>query len=114
MHFRELLAAPKEDAAEIISHRFPVPRFVPCDQHKSQVRTAGAAAAAAATAAVCASPRRAALTGCRGRQARFLMARLNPSVTHNSTGGGGAAVITDDVSFGVFMEHLQKLAVQGS
>jgi hypothetical protein len=30
---------------------------------------------------------------------------LNPSVTHNSEGGGGAQVFTDDVSLRVFMEH---------
>lgn len=58
--------------------RFPVPRYIVCDQHKSE--------------------------------ARFLMAKLNPSVTHNSNldGGGGAQVNTDDVSLRVFMEHLSK------
>jgi protein transport protein SEC23 len=61
--------------------RFPVPRYVVCDQHKSQ--------------------------------ARFLMHRLNPSITHNSTDGSGVApIFTDDVSFNVFMDHLMKLAVQ--
>ena len=35
-----------------------------------------------------------------------LMAKLNPSLTHNSDGmGGGAQVFTDDVSLRVFMEH---------
>ena len=64
--------------------RFPVPRYIVCDQHKSQ--------------------------------SRFLMAKLNPSVTHNTTDQYGATpqtpVITDDVSLKVFMEHLMKLAVQ--
>jgi protein transport protein SEC23 len=42
---------------------------------------------------------------CRRRsEARFLMAKLNPSVTHNR-GMGGAQVFTDDVSLRVFMEH---------
>lgn len=48
-------------------------------------------------------------------EARFLMAKLNPSTTHNSNqdgGGIGAQVNTDDVSLRVFMEHLMKLAVQ--
>lgn len=90
--FRDLLEAPQSDAQLIMDARFPVPRYIVCDQHKSE--------------------------------ARFLMAKLNPSVTHNSNlddgavssgvgaPGGGAQVNTDDVSLRVFMEHLMKLAVQ--
>ncbi|CAJ1954625.1 unnamed protein product [Cylindrotheca closterium] len=81
--FRSLLEAPQSDAILIMDSRFPVPRYIVSDQHKSE--------------------------------ARFLMAKLNPSVTHNSNldgGGGGAQVNTDDVSLRVFMEHLMKLAVQ--
>lgn len=80
MAFRNLLEAPQADAQMIMDNRFPVPRYIVCDQHKSE--------------------------------ARFLMAKLNPSVTHNSEGMGGAQVFTDDVSLRVFMEHLMKLAVQ--
>eukprot|EP00744_Colponema_vietnamica_P001812 GILI01002954.1.p1 GENE.GILI01002954.1~~GILI01002954.1.p1 ORF type:complete len:758 (+),score=211.14 GILI01002954.1:172-2445(+) len=51
-----------------------------------------------------------------GSQARFLMARVNPSVTHtsnmNSLGQGDGFVFTDDVSLKVFMDHLIRLAVQ--
>lgn len=78
--FRNLLEAPQADAQTIMDNRFPVPRYIVCDQHKSE--------------------------------ARFLMAKLNPSVTHNSEGGSGAQVFTDDVSLRVFMEHLIKLSVQ--
>lgn len=82
--FRALLEAPQSDAQLIMDARFPVPRYIVCDQHKSE--------------------------------ARFLMAKLNPSVTHNTNldgvGGGGAQVYTDDVSLRVFMEHLMKLSVQ--
>ncbi|XP_051130176.1 protein transport protein sec23 [Andrographis paniculata] len=48
-------------------------------------------------------------------QARFLLAKLNPSVTQNSSGAaeGAEIVFTDDVSLQVFIEHLQALAVQG-
>ncbi|PIN08841.1 Vesicle coat complex COPII, subunit SEC23 [Handroanthus impetiginosus] len=47
-------------------------------------------------------------------QARFLLAKLNPSVTQNSTYAEGSEIIfTDDVSLQVFIEHLQALAVQG-
>jgi protein transport protein SEC23 len=47
-----------------------------------------------------------------GSQARFLLARLNPSATHATASySGGEVVLTDDVSFAVFLEHLRKLAV---
>ena len=82
-NFRELLNAPKEDAAMLLQERFPVPMYVECDQY--------------------------------GSQARFLLAKLNPSVTHNSKEGHAAAsdfLFTDDVSLQVFMDHLKRLAVQ--
>ena len=81
--FRNLLQAPKDDAILIMESRFPVPRYIVCDQHKSQ--------------------------------ARFLLAKLNPSVTHNNQNGGMGdtqVIFTDDVSLKVFMDHLVKLAVQ--
>ncbi|KAK3043485.1 hypothetical protein RJ639_002064 [Escallonia herrerae] len=47
-------------------------------------------------------------------QARFLLAKLNPSVTQKSTYADGSEIIfTDDVSLQVFIDHLQELAVQG-
>ncbi|CAN6650916.1 protein transport protein Sec23p [Trichomonascus vanleenenianus] len=52
-----------------------------------------------------------------GSQARFLLSKLNPSNTHQTTGyggGGSAIVLTDDVSLQTFMTHLQKLAVAGT
>ncbi|KAJ3125715.1 GTPase-activating protein S23 [Physocladia obscura] len=49
-----------------------------------------------------------------GSQARFLLSKVNPSSTHQSQYGGGAAIPTDDVSLQVFMEHLKKLSVTGS
>ncbi len=46
-------------------------------------------------------------------QARFLLARLNPSSTHSSKDPLSAEVInTDDVSLSTFTEHLKRLAVQ--
>ncbi|KAL8119419.1 protein transport protein SEC23 C [Apium graveolens] len=81
--FSQLLRAPKDDADAIVKERFPVPRLVVCDQH--------------------------------GSQARFLLAKLNPSATYNSDGPpahGGDVIFTDDVSFEVFLDHLQRLAVQ--
>ena len=56
-HFKDLLMAPQHDASRIMEHRFPVPRFIVCDQHKSE--------------------------------SRFVIAKLNPSVTHNTNDGSG-------------------------
>eukprot|EP00794_Sanderia_malayensis_P019977 gene19977-21935_t len=86
-NFRQLLQAPVDDAQEILQSRFPVPRYVQT-QHM-------------------------------GSQARFLLSRVNPSQTHNNlyawgSDGGGSAILTDDVSLQVFMEHLKKLAVSSS
>ncbi|OWM84238.1 hypothetical protein CDL15_Pgr011623 [Punica granatum] len=50
-----------------------------------------------------------------GSQARFLLAKLNPSATYNNANelaAGSDIIFTDDVSLQVFFEHLQKLAVQ--
>ncbi|CAL55059.1 Zinc finger, Sec23/Sec24-type [Ostreococcus tauri] len=80
--FKELLAAPRVEADQILASRFPVPRLIDCDQH--------------------------------GSQARFLLAKLNPSATYNSSasmGGGSDIIFTDDVSLQVFLDHLKRLAV---
>ncbi|XP_026436879.1 protein transport protein SEC23-like [Papaver somniferum] len=50
-----------------------------------------------------------------GSQARFLLAKLNPSATYNTVqdvADGSDIIFTDDVSLQVFFEHLQRLAVQ--
>lgn len=48
-----------------------------------------------------------------GSQARFLLAKLNPSATYNNTAAVSSEVImTDDVSLQVFTDHLKRLAVQ--
>nr|AAM10394.1 AT4g14160/dl3120w [Arabidopsis thaliana] len=81
--FAQLLQAPQEDSQMLVRERFPVPRLVVCDQH--------------------------------GSQARFLLAKLNPSATYNNANemsAGSDIIFTDDVSLQVFIEHLQKLAVQ--
>ncbi|KAL1808375.1 hypothetical protein ACET3Z_025365 [Daucus carota] len=83
--FAQLLQAPHNDAQLIIRERFPVPRLVVCDQH--------------------------------GSQARFLLAKLNPSATYNNASemaAGMDVIFTDDVNLQVFIEHLQRLAVQSS
>ncbi|GMP78186.1 hypothetical protein CsSME_00034226 [Camellia sinensis var. sinensis] len=52
-----------------------------------------------------------------GSQARFLLAKLNPSATYTNAhemAAGMEMIFTDDVSLQVFFEHLQRLAVQPS
>jgi protein transport protein SEC23 len=46
-------------------------------------------------------------------QARFLLAAIDPAITHNTMSGTsqGEVIFTDDVNLKVFMEHLKKLAV---
>lgn len=47
-------------------------------------------------------------------QARFLLAKLNPSITQKSVYRDGVdVIITDDLSLQDFIEHLQALAVKG-
>ncbi|KAI9164240.1 GTPase-activating protein S23 [Blastocladiella emersonii ATCC 22665] len=85
-NFRALLEAPVADARALLADRFPVPRYVDCNQNSSQ--------------------------------ARFLLAKLNPSTTYMSGMQYGAqqgqAIFTDDVSLQVFMDHLKRLAVSGN
>lgn len=53
----------------------------------------------------------------KGSQERFLMAKLNPSMTqanHNEYGASEPPVFSEDVSLKVFMEHLRRLTVQSS
>ncbi|KAL3133000.1 hypothetical protein ABBQ38_006909 [Trebouxia sp. C0009 RCD-2024] len=79
--FRDLLAAPLEEARALLQGRIPVPKLLECDQG--------------------------------GSQARFLLAKLNPSATHQTDQGVASEVIfTEDVSLQVFTQHLCRLAVQ--
>jgi protein transport protein SEC23 len=81
--FRQLLAAPLADAEALMRERFPIPRFVECDQYSSQERFL------LATVDPGEAP-----------TAQF------------SAAGGQESVFTEDVNLHVFMEHLKKLAVQ--
>lgn len=49
--------------------------------------------------------------GCVFGQARFLLAKLNPSSDGNGPFSGGSNVFTDDVSLSVFLDHLRRLIV---
>lgn len=101
----------------IITGRFPVPRLVVCDQHGSQVLCFHLLllflflSALYVCTIICQVN---ALFGAL-MQARFLLAKLNPSATYTTShevAPGSDIIFTDDVSFQVFSEHLQRLAVQ--
>ncbi|GAA5980550.1 hypothetical protein JCM11641_006677 [Rhodosporidiobolus odoratus] len=83
----QLLTAPQEDAQDLLLDRFPIPRYVVCDQGGSQAR-------------FLLSKLNPSTTHVSGGQYG------QPPV--------GQAIFTDDVSLQVFMEHLKKLAVTGS
>ena len=84
--FRDFLEAPKKEAMEVLVDRFPLPRFIDCDEG--------------------------------GSQARFLMAKLNPSTSYASNPShmfaqtsGQMDVMTDDTSLQLFMDGIQKIIV---
>ncbi|XP_071832360.1 protein transport protein Sec23A-like [Apostichopus japonicus] len=85
-NFKQLLKAPVDDAQEILQNRFPMPRYIDCDQSSSQARFL---------------------------LSRVNPSQTHNSM-YAWGGEGGAPVLTDDVSLQVFMDHLKKLAVSSS
>lgn len=84
--FKALLEAPINDANELMVTRFPLPRYIVCDQGSSQARFLLSKVNPSST-----------------HNSQF-----------NYYGGDQSSVLTDDVSLQVFMEHLKKLAVNPS
>jgi len=89
-NFKELLAAPAADAQELLVDRFPIPRYVVCDQGGSQARF---------------------LLSKLNPSTTHMSAGMYGS---GPGGSAGQAIFTDDVSLQVFMEHLKRLAVGAS
>ncbi|KAG9300734.1 hypothetical protein G9A89_023532 [Geosiphon pyriformis] len=85
-NFKELLEAPKADSEELLLDRFPIPRYIVCDQNASQARFLLSKLNPSTTHV--------------------------SSIGYGAP--QGQAIFTDDVSLQVFMEHLKKLAVSGS
>lgn len=83
-NFKEILEAPQADAQDLLVERFPIPRYIVCDQNGSQARFLLSKL----------NPSTTHMTG-----------------GAYGTGNMGAAIFTDDVSLQVFMEHLKRLAV---
>ncbi|VVT51558.1 uncharacterized protein SAPINGB_P003136 [Magnusiomyces paraingens] len=84
-NFRELLAAPRKEASELLIDRFPLPRFIDTDAGGSQARFLLSRLNPSAT------PKNA--------------------ETYGGFSAGTTVVLTDDVSLQTFMEHLQQTVV---
>jgi len=86
-NFKELLEVPVADAQDLLVDRFPVPRYIVCDQGKSQARFLLSKLNPSTT-------------------------HMSATMYGSTPGAGtGQAIFTDDVSLQVFMEHLKRLAV---
>lgn len=84
LNFKNLLIAPAEDAKQILSDRFPVPKLIQTNEGGSQARHLTSKVNPSTT----------------------------QNNSGGDSSGGSSIVLTDDVSLKVFMEHLIKLAVQ--
>lgn len=85
--FKALLEAPLNDANELMVTRFPLPRYIVCDQGSSQARFL---------------------------LSKVNPSSTHNSQFNYYGGDQSSSVLTDDVSLQVFMEHLKKLAVNPS
>lgn len=84
-NFKELLEAPVADAQDLLTDRFPIPRYIVCDQGGSQARFLLSKLNPSTT-------------------------HMSVSMYGSAQGAGaGQAIFTDDVSLQVFMEHLKRL-----
>jgi protein transport protein SEC23 len=86
-NFKQLLQAPVDDAQEILSTRFPVPRYIDTEHGGSQARFL---------------------------LSKVNPSQTHNTMYGYGGQDGGAPVLTDDVSLQVFMEHLKKLAVSST
>jgi len=84
-NFKELLEQPVLDAQDLLVDRFPIPRYIVCDQGGSQARFLLSKLNPSTT-------------------------HMTNSMYGSAQSAGGQAIFTDDVSLQVFMEHLKRLA----
>lgn len=90
-NFRQLLQAPVGDAQDILSARFPVPRYIDTEHDASQARFLLSKV----------NPSQTHNNG-------------NSMYGYQNGQQASAPILTDDVSLQVFMDHLKKLAVSTS
>eukprot|EP00300_Choanocystis_sp_HF-7_P005663 c141_g1_i2.p1 GENE.c141_g1_i2~~c141_g1_i2.p1 ORF type:complete len:428 (-),score=103.05 c141_g1_i2:105-1361(-) len=85
--FKALLERPREDALLALRDRWPVPRYIECEQFSSPARIL---------------------------EAKVNPSKTHTTASAYGSGEAGQVVLTDDVSLEVFLEHLSQLAVQQS
>ncbi|PPQ87329.1 LOW QUALITY PROTEIN: hypothetical protein CVT25_002079 [Psilocybe cyanescens] len=84
-NFKELLEGPVADAQELLVDRFPIPRYIVCDQGGSQARFLLSKLNPSTT-------------------------HMSSTIYGSAPGvDPGQAIFTDDISLQVFMEHLKRL-----
>jgi len=86
-NLKELLEIPTNDAQDLLTDRFPIPRYIVCDQGGSQARF---------------------LLSKLNPSTTHMSAGMYGA---GQAGSAGQPIFTDDVSLQVFMEHLKRLAV---
>merc|ERR1711916_30474 len=86
-NFKYMIQAPRDDALLILKDRWPVPRYIECDQYSSPARILYSKVDPSVT---------------------------HNNVNEYGQAGQGQVILTDDVSLKVFMEHLSSLAVSSS
>lgn len=84
--FKELLAVPRSDGIDLLQDRFPIPRYIECDQGGSQARFL---------------------------LSKLNPSTTHTTAGGFAQPGMAQPIFTDDVSFQVFFEHLKKLTVSG-
>ena len=82
--FKKLLTQPRDDAQLLMRSRIPQPRYIVCDQHKSQSRFL---------------------------VSKVNPSKTHHNSQDEDYSGEGQAVFTDDASFKSFYDHLRKIAV---
>ncbi|CAK9442189.1 uncharacterized protein LODBEIA_P59320 [Lodderomyces beijingensis] len=82
-YFKEFLEAPKKEAMELLSDRFPLPRFIDCDEGGSQARFLTAKLNPSTSYAT--------------------------NVNHFYGWGERTDVFTDDINLQSYMEHIQRV-----
>ncbi|KAJ9066829.1 GTPase-activating protein S23 [Entomophthora muscae] len=83
-NFKQLLEAPKQDALELLATRFPIPRYIVCDQNGSQARFL---------------------------LSKLNPSSTHATDPYGGGGGDGTRIFTEDVSLQTFVTHLKKLTV---
>ncbi|KAH9973826.1 hypothetical protein BGW80DRAFT_1437143 [Lactifluus volemus] len=86
-NLKDLLEIPVNDAQDLLTDRFPIPRYIVCDQGGSQARF---------------------LLSKLNPSTTHMSAGVYGA---SQAGSAGQPIFTDDVSLQVFMEHLKRLAV---